>query len=331
MESSTMNVLVYAEVRNGKLKSTAAELLTEARRLVGGKTENIHAVLLGEGCSVHAKTLATFGAGKIFVVDTPATNTYQCEPHIQTLTQLIAKNGYTLVMGPASPTGRDFFPRLAARHKAALLTDVVSVSLDAGKVVAKRPMYAGKCIAEVASQTPLTFVTVRPNVIPSEVLNASADPSTETFSPSIDSDKMKVKIVEVRKGKSEKPDLTEASLIISGGRAMGNADNFKILHELADVVGATVGASRAAVDSGYAPHDMQVGQTGKTVNPNLYIAFGISGSIQHLAGMRTSKVIVAINTDPDAPIFQKADYGIVADLFQAVPIFKDELKRLVEH
>ncbi|MEN9824713.1 MAG: hypothetical protein RI953_458 [Pseudomonadota bacterium] len=326
-----MKILVYAEVRNGKLKSTAAELLTEARRLLGGKTDNLHAVLLGEGCASHAKALATFGATKIFVVETAETNTYQCEPHIQTISQLVQSNGYNLVLGPASPTGRDFFPRLALRHKAGMLTDVISLGLEAEKVVARRPMYAGKCIAEVCSQTSLTFATLRPNVVPSEVLNASAEPVVEKFAPNLNASAMKSKIVEVRKGKSEKPDLTEASLIISGGRAMGNSDNFKILHDLADVVGATVGASRAAVDSGYAPHDMQVGQTGKTVNPNLYMAFGISGSIQHLAGMRTSKVIVAVNTDPDAPIFQKADYGIVADLFQAVPIFKDELKKITEH
>lgn len=326
-----MKVLVYAEVRNGKLKSTAGELLTEARRLLGGKTENLHAVLLGDGCAAHAKTLATFGASKVFVVEAPETNTYQCEPHIQAISQLVKQNSYTLVMGPASPTGRDFFPRLAIRHNSALLTDVVSIALEGEKVYARRPIYAGKCIAEVGSHSPLTFVTVRPNVIPAEVHNAAAEVSVEKFAPSFDTSKLKAKIAEVRKGKSEKPDLTEASLIISGGRAMGNADNFKILHDLADVVGATVGASRAAVDSGYAPHDMQVGQTGKTVNPNLYVAFGISGSIQHLAGMRTSKVIVAVNTDPDAPIFQKADYGIVGDLFQAVPIFKEELRKLTEH
>lgn len=326
-----MKILVYAEVRNGKLKSTAAELLTEARKLANNSTENIHAVLLGEGCAAHAQTLASFGASKVFIVETSETNTYQCEPHIQAVSQLIQANGYTLVMGPASPTGRDFFPRLAVRHKSGMLTDVVSVKNDGGKIVARRPIYAGKCIAEVCSQSALTFVTVRPNVIPSEIFNTSATASVEKFAPNFNTSAFKSKIADVRKGKSEKPDLTEASLIISGGRAMGNADNFKILHDLADIVGATVGASRAAVDSGYAPHDMQVGQTGKTVNPNLYMAFGISGSIQHLAGMRTSKVIVAVNTDPDAPIFQKADYGIVGDLFQAVPIFREELKKLTEH
>lgn len=326
-----MKILVYAEVRNGKLKSTAPELLTEARKLVAGQVENIHAILLGDGCAAHAQTLATYGASKVFVVEAPETNTYQCEPHIQAIAQLVQAQNYSLVLGPASPTGRDFFPRLAIRHSAGLLTDVISIATEGNKITARRPIYAGKCIADVCSQTPLTFVTVRPNVIPSEIFNTSATATVEKLTPNFNTSTMKAKIVEVRKGKSEKPDLTEASLIISGGRAMGNADNFKILHDLADIVGATVGASRAAVDSGYAPHDMQVGQTGKTVNPNLYMAFGISGSIQHLAGMRTSKIIVAVNTDPDAPIFQKADYGIVGDLFQAVPIFKDELKKMTEH
>lgn len=329
----TLKVLVYAEVRNGKLKSTAAELLTEARRLTGGDTSSIHAVLLGTGASIHANTLATYGASKVYVVESPETDVYQCEPHVQTIEALIRANGYTVVMGPASPTGRDFFPRLAARHQAALLTDVTKIRAEGGgsTLVATRPMYAGKCLAEVASKTALTFVTVRPNVVAAELSQAGATANVEVFKPEINALLMKSKIVEVRKGKSEKPDLTEAVIIISGGRALGNADNFKVLHECADVIGATVGASRAAVDSGYAPHDMQVGQTGKTVNPNLYIACGISGSIQHLAGMRTSKVIVAINTDPDAPIFQKADYGIVADLFLAVPVLTSELKKLVEH
>jgi electron transfer flavoprotein alpha subunit len=326
----SVKVLVYAEVRNGKLKATSGELLTEARKLLNGNVAQLHAVLLGTGAAEHAQTLASFGASQIYVVDAAETNTYQGEPHVQAIAQIIKEGGYTLVMGPSSPTGRDFFPRLAARHKAALLTDVVELKAVGAEIVARRPIYAGKCMAEVASKTALTFVTVRPNVVPAEVSNKDATPNVVAFKPQFDTSAIKAKIVEVRKGKSEKPDLTEATIIISGGRALGSADNFKILHECADVIGATVGASRAAVDTGYAPHDMQVGQTGKTVNPNLYIACGISGSIQHLAGMRTSKIIVAINTDADAPIFQKADYGIVADLFQAVPVLTKELKKLVD-
>lgn len=326
-----LKVLVYAEVRNGKLKSTAGELVTVARTLTGGNADGVHVVLLGEGAAAHANTLATFGAGKVLVVDAPETNTYQGEPHVQAISHIVKSGGYNVVFGPASPTGRDFFPRLAARHEAALLTDCVRVKTEGDTVVATRPVYAGKSLLELASKTPLTFVTLRPNVIPAEVVNAGATANTETVSIPFNAGAIKAKIVEVRKGKSEKPDLTEASIIVSGGRALGNADNFKILHELGDVLGATVGASRAAVDSGYAPHDMQVGQTGKTVNPNLYIACGISGSIQHLAGMRTSKVIVAVNTDADAPIFQKADYGIVGDLFQAVPLLTKEFKKLLEH
>lgn len=326
----TQKVLVYAEVRHGKLKSTAGECLAEARKMLGGSCENLHAVLLGEGCAQHAKTLASFGASKIYLVDTPETNIYQGEPTIQAIDHIIKKNNYTLVVGPASPTGRDFFPRLAIRNQGSMLTDAVSFSLQNEKVVAQIPMFLGKCIKTVESVADIAFVTLRPNVRSAEVVDSNAQPNIENVSPEFKKEKFTAKVVEVRQGLGERPDLTEASTIISGGRAIGSKENFQILFECADVLRASVGASRAAVDSGYAPYDMQVGQTGKTVNPNLYIACGISGSIQHLSGMRTSKCIVAINTDADAPIFQKADYGIVADLFQAVPIFTQEFKKLIE-
>ncbi|WGL60727.1 electron transfer flavoprotein subunit alpha/FixB family protein [Pigmentibacter sp. JX0631] len=323
-------VLIYAEVRNGKLKSTTGETIAEARNMLGGKTENIHAVLLGESCEQHAKTVATFGATKVYIIDSPETNTYQGEPTIQAITQIIKKNNYTIIVGPASPTGRDFFPRLAIRNQGAMLTDVISFQLDGETVTADMPMYLGKCSKIAVSQAPTTFITLRPNVRPSEIADANAQANIEKFACAFDNAKITAKVVEVRKGNSERPDLTEASIIVSGGRAMANKDNFKLLFECADTVHGSVGASRAAVDSGYAPYDLQVGQTGKTVNPNLYVACGISGSIQHLSGMRTSKCIVAINTDADAPIFQKADYGIVADLFQAVPILTREFKKMTE-
>lgn len=323
-------VLVYAEVRNGKLKSTAGETLAEARKMMGGSSDNIHAVLLGEGCEQHAKALATFGASKIYIVDAVETNTYQGEPTIQAIDQIIKNNGYTIIIGPGSPTGRDFFPHLAIRNNGAMLTDAVSFQLEGETVVANIPMYLGKCSKQAISKAPITFITLRPNVRPSEIVDTNAQPNIEKLSCTFDKTKITAKVVEVRKGSSERPDLTEASIIISGGRAIANKENFKILFECADVVHGSVGASRAAVDSGYAPYDMQVGQTGKTVNPSLYVACGISGSIQHLSGMRTSKCIVAINTDADAPIFQKADYGIIADLFQAVPVLTREFKKMVE-
>lgn len=326
----SQKVLVYVEVRNGKLKSTSGECLAEARKMLGGSSENLHAVLLGEGCAQHAKTVATFGASKIYVVDSPETNTYQGEPTIQAIDGLVKKNGYNVVVGPASPTGRDFFPRLAIRNNGAMLTDVTSFFLENGKVTAKIPMFLGKCIRTSQSQGDTTFITLRPNVRPPEVADANAQPNIENVTPEFKKEKFTAKVVEVRKGSGDRPDLTEASIIISAGRAIASKDNFKIIFDCADIVHASVGASRAAVDSGFAPYDMQVGQTGKTVNPNLYVACGISGSIQHLSGMRTSKCIVAINTDIDAPIFQKADYGIVADLFQAVPVLTEELKKMTE-
>jgi len=324
----TLKILVFAEVRNGKLKATAGELLTQARSLLGQPdkaSDNLHAIVFSQDPQ-HVTSLLSYGAGQVWAVSASAD--YQSESYAHTLTALMGQEGYTLIMGPASPTGRDFFPRLAAKHKSALLTDVVDVHIEKNTtVVATRPLYAGKCLAQCVSNTPVTFVTLRPNVVAAVAIQSPATAAAKSW-PFAQAQQYQVKIKELKKGKSERPDLTEANIIISGGRAMANADNFKILFEAADVVGATVGASRAAVDQGYAPHEMQVGQTGKTVNPSLYIACGISGAIQHLAGMRTSKIIVAINTDIDAPIFQKADYGIVADLFQAVPILKQEFAKL---
>ena len=213
---------------------------------------------------------------------------------------------------------------------APLLTDLTEIAMSGENLTGTKPMYAGKCLASLStSGGARQFATLRPNVFAASKSGSGAAATKSMAMPLIANNRLKT--IEIRKGNSEKPDLTEASIIISGGRAMASSDNFKILNTCADALGATVGASRAAVDSGYAPHDMQVGQTGKTVNPNLYIACGISGSIQHMAGMRTSKVIVAVNTDPEAPIFTIADYGIVADLFKAVPVMEAEFKKLIGH
>jgi electron transfer flavoprotein alpha subunit len=248
-------------------------------------------------------------------------------PWTKVLVEIIAAVKPAVLLGTASPLGKDLFPRLAARIGSGLATDCTNLDIQDGRLLATRPIYAGKAFIDVKFETDMQMATVRPNSFVAKAIREGA--LAEVASMSIDPGPSGAVMKEIIKGKTDKIDLTEASLIVSGGRAMKNAENFKILQELADAIGATVGASRAAVDSGYAPHDMQVGQTGKVVNPNLYIACGISGAIQHLAGMSTSKVIVAINKDTEAAIFTKADYGIVGDLFQIVPLLTQEFKRVL--
>jgi electron transfer flavoprotein alpha subunit len=221
-------------------------------------------------------------------------------------------------------------PRVAARLGTAMMTECTVLSIRDGKLQGRRPIYAGKCFVDVSiPEARPQIATCRPNVFDTKKPEEGKAATVVALETQAASMAVKAKIVDVIKGKSDQPDVTEAPIIVSGGRAMKSGDNFKILQDLAEVLGAAIGASRAAVDAGYAPHDIQVGQTGKTVNPSLYIACGISGAIQHLAGMRTSKVIVAINTDPEAPIFQKADYGIVGDLFEVVPAMTEAFKKLL--
>lgn len=323
-----MKVLVFIEQRDRKIKSSALEALALGAKLAGSP-KDCAALVVGHQLddSVVGK-LKGFGSDTTFIADLPELKLYNALLYGSALEQAIKSFGADLIIGLASPMGRDLFPRLAARFDGAIVSDVTALESGAGKIQATKPMYAGKTLAKVTLvENTKQFVTIRPNVFKAEALGAGSSAISKL---DIKLPPANLKTVEIRKGTSEKVDLTEASRIISGGRSLASAENFKILNELADVVGATVGASRAAVDSGYAPHDMQVGQTGKTVNPNLYIACGISGSIQHMAGMRTSKVIVAINTDPEAPIFKIATYGIVADLFKAVPLMTTKLKKLLE-
>lgn len=322
-----MKVLVFVEQRDGKVKSSAYEALTVGAKLAGSPA-NLAAVVIGSGIGGSVSQLAGWGADTVYVADSADASLYNITTYASGLEAAIKAFSPNVVLGVASPMGRDLFPRLTARLDGGILTDLVAVEASGNGVTGVKPMYSGKVLADVATDgSGISFVTIRQNVF---AANKVGNGNATAASISVAANDGRIKTVEIRKGKSSKPDLTEASVIISGGRAMGNADNFKILHECADVIGATVGASRAAVDSGYATHDMQVGQTGKTVNPNLYIACGISGSIQHMAGMRTSKVIVAVNTDKDAPIFTVASYGIVADLFQAVPVMTQKFKELLK-
>ncbi|MCZ7583291.1 MAG: electron transfer flavoprotein subunit alpha/FixB family protein [Deltaproteobacteria bacterium] len=318
------NVLIVCEVKNAEPKKSTLELLSKGKEIAGALGGSLSAVAIGSGLGGFADKVAPYGAAKVYVADGAAE--YSTEGFTKIIADAVAKDGAGVVLFSAGSQGKDLAPRLAARLEAAFATDCVDIGVDGGKVTVKRPVFAGKAFAHIAMEGSPAVVGLRPNSFP---VAEPAGGTAETVALPADFGDVKAKVVEVVAGESSRPDLTEAERIVSGGRAMKEAANFKILEELADVIGATVGASRAAVDSGYAPQSRQVGQTGKTVNPVLYMAFGISGAIQHLAGMRTSKVIVAVNKDPEAPIFQKADYGIVADLFEVVPKMTEEFKKLL--
>ena len=320
-----MKILVFIEQRDGKIKSSAYEALAKGKEL----GSELHAVLIGKGVSSLAEQLQGYGISKLHIVDAGALELYNPLHWTTALHATVKDCNPQLLLGIASPLGRDLLARLAARLDCALLSDAVQAEASDDEVQALKPMYAGKCLAKMKlSCTPMGILALRPNVFPPAQQSGTDAPQVKEVVVELPDVPLVTK--EIRKGASEKPDLTEAPTIISGGRAMASAENFKILHECAEVISATVGASRAAVDSGYAPHDMQVGQTGKTVNPNLYIACGISGSVQHMAGMRTSKVIVAVNTDEEAPVFTIASYGIVGDLFEVVPLMAKKFKELLD-
>ncbi|MGK5087948.1 electron transfer flavoprotein subunit alpha/FixB family protein [Bdellovibrionota bacterium FG-2] len=319
-------IFVIAEHRDGKLKKTTFELLG-ASAAAGNET---HAVLLGEGVAELAKELAHYGAQKVHLAENAGLKFYSAEAYCNVIAPLVAAQKPDVILGSHSPTGRDFMPRLAARLNVGLASDCTQLAFDGAKIKVRRPVYSGKATVEVEflGSGP-QMATIRPNAL--GVPKPDTSKTAETMACAADVGAVKSKVLEVVKGASARPDVTEASIVVSGGRAMKSAENFKILEEMADVLGAAVGASRAAVDAGYRPHRDQVGQTGKVVAPVLYIACGISGAIQHLAGMRTSKCIVAVNTDPEAPIYQIADYGVVGDLFNVVPVLKDEFKKIKEH
>ncbi len=315
-------ILVFTELNGEHAKGVALEILG---KLNG---HNVDCVCIGKTPKTAIEEMAKNGASNVFSLQSTGLQNYSAEGYAAALKEIIQKNNYDYVFAGSTSVGKDLFPRLAGTLNCGMASEVTNFLFEGDKFLGTRPLFAGKCYAKVEILGPKPhFVTVRPNALG---MNAAAKAGTGAATDvSVNVGDIKAIVKEVVKGASEKLDLTEANIIVSGGRAMKNAENFKILNELADVIGATVGASRAAVDSGFAPHSMQVGQTGKTVSPALYIACGISGAIQHLAGMRTSKVIVAINTDPDAPIFTKADYGIVGDLFQIVPLLTAEFKNLL--
>jgi electron transfer flavoprotein alpha subunit len=317
-----MNALVFIEFNGSEIKKSSLEALSAVKS--GNNT--IMTCAVGAGSDQLASQLGAWGSTKHFSCTDEKANTYNPEVYQTFLSKVFEDASPQLVVASSNNVGRDVFPRLAAKFDMAYMSDITE--MEAGDSLSvKRPMYAGKCSAQVTfTDESGKIILLRPNQIP--VVAADGAGSPEAVSISLDSTPGQSETVSVEQGESEKLDLTEAETIVSGGRGLKEADNFKLLHDLADPLNATVGASRAVVDLGWVPHSLQVGQTGKTVAPNLYFAVGISGAIQHLAGMSGSKNIVAINKDEKAPIFQKATYGIVGDLFEVVPKLTEKLKSL---
>ena len=320
-------VWIVAEQRDGAFRKISFELASTARKLADQLGEEVCAVLCGSGIEGIAGQLGKYGVDKVFVADNPALEPYTTDAHALAVAKVVKENDPAILLLGASTQGKDLSGRLVGKLATGLATDCTDVKIADGKLLAIRPMYAGKCFGEIAISSFPQMATLRPNVF-AAVENPKAG-AVVKFDPALDPGQLKTKVLEVQKDASGKVDLTEANIVVSGGRGMKGPEGYAILEELAAALGATVGASRAAVDAGWRPQPDQVGQTGKIVSPNLYVACGISGAIQHLAGMSSSKFIVAINKDAEAPIFTKADYGVVDDLFKVVPEFTKECKKLL--
>ncbi|WP_203140893.1 electron transfer flavoprotein subunit alpha/FixB family protein [Marinobacter mangrovi] len=313
-----MSILVIAEHDNSSLKQATLNVVAAAKA-VGG---DVDVLVAGENCGAVGEAAAKIeGVNKVLVADNAAYGHFLAE-NLSLLVSDLGKN-YGHIFAAAGTTGKDFMPRVAALLDVAQISDIVRVESEDTFV---RPIYAGNAIATVKSSDGIKVVTVRPTAF-DPVAGEGGSASVETVDGAQDAGVSS--FVSEQLAESDRPDLGSAGIVISGGRGMQNGENFQMLEKVADLLGAAVGASRAAVDAGFVPNDMQVGQTGKIVAPQLYVAVGISGAIQHLAGMSDSKVIVAINKDEEAPIFQVADYGLVADLFEAVPQLEEELKKVL--
>jgi electron transfer flavoprotein alpha subunit len=316
-------VLAFAEQVDGSFRKIAYEAVSEGRRLADTLGETVTAVVLGSGIEGMAEELAKYGADKILVADDPALADYTTDAYANVLFQVVKDVTPRVLLFGASFQGKDLSPRLAARLGAGLAMDCIGLRVEGEKLLATRTMYGGKVHAEVVVEGDPQMAAIRPNVM--ELSETSKAGELEKVA--VDAGVVKTSVVEKKLETSEKVELTEADVVVSGGRGMGGND-FSLIEELAGILGGAVGASRSAVDEGWRPHADQVGQTGKVVSPTLYIACGISGAIQHLAGMGASKYIAAINKDPEAPIFKKADYGVVGDLFEIVPAVIAELKKV---
>jgi len=319
------NIAVFIEQRAGQIKKVAWQMLGEARRLADEQGGEVWAVYLAPDAGQVAAQAGQHGAHKVFTAADAAFETYDSELWTTALASFLEQQKPDVLLVGSTALGKDLAPKLAARRGVACVSDATGLSWDSGLVV-RRPIFAGKCYADVKAKSDLVIVGIRPNAF--AVGENGGEAAAETFDPGLADAQPKARVTSVETGGAGKVTLTEAEVVVSGGRGLKGPENYELVEKLAEALGAAAGASRAIVDAGWVEYSHQVGQTGKTVAPNLYVACGISGAIQHLAGMSSSKCIVAINKDANAPIFKVADYGIVGDLFAVVPPFTEAVKEI---
>ncbi len=321
-------IWIFAEHQDGTIRKTTLELLGKGRELAGQLGVELAALLLGSGVEGLSQELTAY-ADKIYQWDDPLLERYNSDVYLQAIAGLAEKEHPQILLAGATFLARDLFPRVAGRLKTGIAVDCLSLELgDDGNLMTTRPVFGGKVLADVVCRQGRPQIALtRPNTFPLPDAKGDRTGKVLPLDLEVDPAQVKLEVLEVDRTAKEQLDLTEAEVIVTGGRGMKEAKNFKLLEDLAEVFGATVGATRGVVDSGWRPHNDQVGKSGKTVSPKLYFAVGLSGAIHHVMGMDTSKVVVAINKDPQAPIFQYADYGVLGDLFEVLPLLTEELKK----
>jgi electron transfer flavoprotein alpha subunit len=311
-----MKILVFAEQRDAAFKKSAFEAVQKGASLAQSAGGECVALVAGSGIAGAASALGAYGAARVLAVDMPSLAAHSSTAVAKVIAEIARREAAVVILLSATQMGKDLAPRVAHALDAGVAADCVALEMTNGELIATRPVYAGKALADVRVTTAVKVFTLRPNVFTARAGSGAAVVEKAEVALEAKDFAAVVKETKVSRGR---PDVTEADIVVSGGRGLKGPENFHLIEKLADALGAGVGASRAVVDAGWRPHDEQVGQTGKTVSPSLYVACGISGAVQHLAGMSSSKVIVAINKDKDAPIFQVADYGIVGDVFEILP------------
>lgn len=316
-------ILVFIEQRNGQIKRSSFEAVHLAAQMASKLSTGVEAIAIGNEIQNLEKT-GGYGAVKVTHYKNQQLENYSASAYKDILAKHFIDNNFDILIIPNTSLGKDLAPRTAVKIDAGIAMDCTSFSYENGNIIATRPVYAGKALIDVKITSNKKVFSLRPNVF---AAGTPTDLQSEIEVKNVENPNLAEKVVEIKKSDS-RLDVAEADIIVSGGRGLKGPENFKLVEELASLLGAATGASRAVVDAGWRPHSEQVGQTGKTVSPSLYIALGISGAIQHLAGMRSSKYIVAVNKDKDAPIFQIADYGIVGDVFEIVPALINELKKI---